>query len=409
MMNPPLKVLLGVSGGIAAIKSPEIVRRLRDHGHEVRCILTRNAQSFVAPLPLEVLSGHPVLREEYLQANNSGRELHIEMGRWADVLCMAPATCNLLARLALGLADDFLTTTALVFEGPVLVAPAMSSEMWAKQVVQEHVRALVDRGVHQVGPVVGPLATGEVGEGRMAEPAAIVAALEEGLGDADLAGRTVIVTAGPTREPLDPVRFLSNRSTGKMGFSLAAAAAGRGARTVLISGPVHLATPPRVERIDVETAREMEQQVGVHASQADLVIMTAAVADFRPGSPAVEKLKKSMGHPEVHLEPNPDILAGLADLAPEAIRVGFAAETENLESEGARKLVAKRADFMVANDVSRSDIGFASDDNEVIVFARDGEPRRLPLQSKAILAQKLLNLFVEALRRRETELVTSDQ
>ena len=280
MTNPSLKVLLGVSGGIAAIKAPEIVRRLRDNGHEVHCILTRSAQSFVTPLPLEVLSGNPVLREEYLQADGSGRELHIEMGRWADVFCMAPATCNLLARLALGLADDFLTTTALVFEGPLIVAPAMSTEMWSKGVVQGHIEALQGRGVRRVGPVIGALATGEIGEGRMAEPGEIVEAVEEVYCEPDLEGKTVLVTAGPTREPLDPIRFLSNRSTGKMGFSLAAEAVARGARTILVTGPVHLPTPGGVERIDVETALEMELQVGAHAPQADLVIMTAAIIEI---------------------------------------------------------------------------------------------------------------------------------
>lgn len=408
-MSSPLKVLLGVSGGIAAIKSPEIVRRLRENGHQVRCVMTRNAESFVAPLPLEVLSGNPVLREEYLRANDSGHELHIEAGRWADVFCIAPATCNLLARLALGLADDFLTTTALVFEGTLVIAPAMSTEMWSKQVVQGHIRTLEERGVRRVGPVLGALATGEIGEGRMAEPAEIVAALDEIYREPDLSGKTVLVTAGPTREPLDPVRFLSNRSTGKMGFSLATEAAARGARTILVAGPVELSTPRGVERVDVETALEMERQVKIHAAQANLVIMTAAVSDFRPGSPASAKLKKRQGRPDLALEPNPDILAALAKAAPDALRVGFAAETQDLEIEGPRKLGAKGAHFMVANDVSRSDIGFASDENEVIVFARQGEPLRIPRQSKRDVARQLLNLFVEALNERETGLVTSRQ
>ena len=408
-MRASLKVLLGVSGGIAAIKAPEIVRRLRENGHEVRCLLTRNSQSFVAPLPLEVLSGNPVLREEYLQANDSGRELHIEAGRWADVFCVAPATCNTVARLALGLADDFLTTTALVFEGPLVIAPAMSTEMWSKRVVQGHLETLQDRGARQVGPVLGALANGEIGEGRMAEPAEIVAALEEVYCEPDLAGSTVLITAGPTREALDPVRFLSNRSTGKMGFSLAAEAAARGARTVLVAGPVHLPTPPGVERVDVQTALEMESEVEALASQADLVIMTAAVSDFRPGAFSQKKLKKRLGSPELQLEPNPDILAGLVTVAPDALRVGFAAETQDLETEGPRKLKSKGAHFIVANDVSRSDIGFGSEENEVIVFSGNREPLRLPRQSKRQVARRLFDLFVEALREREAGLVTSDQ
>lgn len=408
MENPPLKVLLGVSGGIAAIKAPEVVRRLRENGHQVRCILTRNALSFVTPLTLEVLSGHPVLREEYLEANNSGRELHIDMGRWADVLCVAPATCNTLARIALGLADDFLTTTVLVFQGPLVVAPAMSWEMWAKSIVQRHIRELQEREVTVVGPVVGALATGEVGQGRMSEPEDIVRAIEGANGSRDLEGRTVLITAGPTREALDPVRFLSNRSTGKMGFSLAAEAAARGARTVLVAGPVALATPHGVDRVDIETALEMEEEVHRWAPEADLIVMTAAVSDFRPASRATEKIKKSDGVPLLQMERNPDILAGLAEMVPDAVLVGFAAETENLEGEAVRKLESKQTDFIVANDVSREDVGFGSDENEVLAFRRDGDPVRIPRQSKRLVARHLLNLFVEALNEREAELVTRD-
>ena len=402
-----MKVLLGISGGIAAIKAPEIVRRLREHGHEVRCILTRNARAFVAPLSLEVLTGAPVLGEEYLEPNNDGRELHIDTGRWADVMCLAPATCNLLARLSLGLADDFLTTTALVFDGPVVFAPAMSTEMWSKDVVRQHARTLEERGLERIGPVVGPLATGEVGEGRMAEPEAIVQAIESALLPRDLEGRTILVTAGPTREPIDPVRFLSNHSSGKMGFSLAAAAAARGARTILIAGPVHLPTPAGVERIDIETALELAARVDERVAEADLVIMAAAVADFRPRSPAMSKLKKGDGPPDIDLVPSPDILAGLAEKAPEVLRVGFAAETADLLGEGSRKLEAKQAHFVVANDVARSDIGFAVDDNEVLVFSRGREPIHIPRQSKSLVAHRLLDLFSEALNQREAGTVTS--
>lgn len=406
-MSEPRRVLLGVTGGIAAIKVPELVRRLRDQGHEVRCILTSSAESFVAALPLEVLSGHPVLREEYLAANGSGRELHIEMGRWADVLCVAPATCNVLAKLSLGLADDFLTTTALVFDGPLILAPAMSTEMISKEVVRGHIEALERRGATVLGPLVGALATGEIGEGRMVEPAEIVAAVDRVHRPADLAGKTVLITAGPTREPLDPVRFLSNRSSGRMGFGLAAETAARGARTILVAGPVHLPTPPGVERRDVETALEMQAEVERHAPQADLVVMTAAVADFRPVAPASQKLKKRAGKPAIELQANPDILAGLAQLAPEAVRVGFAAETRDLESEAARKLAAKGVDFIVGNDVSRADIGFDVEDNEVIVFQTGAQPMHLPRQNKRMLATELVNLFVEALRSREAEHVVS--
>ena len=404
-MSRPIKVLLGVGGGIAAIKAAEIVRLLRQAGHEVQVALSPNAAAFVAPLALEVLSGAPVRREEYLSPTGTGREEHIELGRWADVFCVAPATAHLLAGLALGLADSFLTTTALVFEGPVLVAPAMSSEMWAKAAVQEHVCALAARGVVQVGPVHGRLATGEIGEGRMAEPTEIVAAIERLTRPRDLAGRRVLITAGPTREPIDPVRFLSNRSSGKMGFSLAAAAVARGAEVDLVSGPVALATPAGVRRIDVESAREMESRVRELAPFADLIIMTAAVSDFRPAEVAATKIKKRQGVPQLLLEPNPDIVSGLSELAAAAVRVGFAAETGDVDSEAARKLEEKGLDFIVANDVGRTDIGFASDQNEVSVLAPGREPLRFGKQSKLDLAHDLLDCFVPALSLREIDVV----
>jgi phosphopantothenoylcysteine decarboxylase/phosphopantothenate--cysteine ligase len=407
-MSRPLKVLLGISGGIAAIKAPDVVRRLRERGHSVRCILTRSAGVFVAPLPLEVLSGHPVYREEYLSPSDGAQEMHVDAARWADVFCIVPATCNTMARLALGLADDFLSTTALAFEGDMVVAPAMNTEMWAKEIVQRHVQSLEKRGVSRVGPVMGPLASGELGMGRMAEPVEIVAAIEDAVGTTELDGRTILVTAGPTREPFDPIRFLSNRSSGKMGYSLAAEAAARGAKVLLVSGPVHLGVPAGVDRSLVETASEMESRVHELAPQADLIIMTAAVADFRPRRIAAEKVKKHLGAPEIDFEPNPDILAGLATVAPRALRVGFAAETGDLEAEALRKLESKKVDFIVANDVSRQDIGFGVDENEVVVFGNPDGPVRIPRQDKRRVAARLLDLFAEVLKEREAGLVSSD-
>jgi phosphopantothenoylcysteine decarboxylase / phosphopantothenate---cysteine ligase len=397
-MSRNLRVLLGVTGGIAAYKSAEIVRCLRARGHEVRCALTRSSASFVSPLTLEVLSGHAVWQEEYLTATGSGEEAHITAAAWADVLCIAPATAHVLGRLALGLADDFLTTTALAFAGPVVAAPAMHSIMWDKPAVRENVETLRRRGVRIIGPLEGPLASGEVGMGRMADPEAIAAAVDEAALPGPLAGRTVVVTAGPTFEPVDPVRFLGNRSSGKMGFSLAAEAARRGARVVLVAGPVHLPTPPGVERIDVRTAREMEAAVHRVAPGADLVIMAAAVADFRPSRPAPEKIKKERGLSSIELELNPDILAGLRAVAPRALLVGFAAETGELEANARAKLERKGADLLVANDVSRRDIAFDSDANEVIVFRREGDPVFFPRQPKSALAGALLDLFGGTLR-----------
>ncbi len=403
---PRVRVLLGVSGGIAAYKAAELVRLLRAGGHEVRCALTRGATAFVTPLTLEVLSGHPVYGEEYLQAGPAGaggEEVHIAAARWAEVLCVAPATAHVLARLALGLADDFLTTTALAFAGPVVAAPAMHTAMWEKAAVQEHLDTLRRRGVRLVGPVAGPLASGESGIGRMAEPGAILREIEAAAGGGSLRGLRVLVTAGPTQEPLDPVRYIGNRSSGRMGFALAAEAARRGARVALVAGPVALATPAGVERIDVTTARDMERAVQAEAAGADLVIMTAAVGDFRPRSVAAEKIKKSRLPPgglTVELEENPDILAGLRRVAPAAVVVGFAAETGDLEANARAKLAAKAADFLVANDVSRRDIAFGSDANEVTIFRPEGPPLFLARRPKGELAGALLDLFAEALRER---------
>ncbi|HEX4964717.1 MAG TPA: bifunctional phosphopantothenoylcysteine decarboxylase/phosphopantothenate--cysteine ligase CoaBC [Thermoanaerobaculia bacterium] len=399
-MSRPSRVLLGVSGGIAAYKSAELVRRFRARGHEVRVALTRSAAAFVAPLTLEVLSGRPVYQEEYLSAGEGGaqgEEAHIAAAAWAQVLCVAPATTHVLARLALGLADDFLTTTALAFTGPVVVAPAMHSSMWEKATTQQHAAALRGRGVWLAGPVSGPLASGEVGMGRMAEPEAIVEAVEAATGAGPLAGRTVLVTAGPTHEPLDPVRFLGNRSSGKMGFALAAEAARRGAHVVLIAGPVALPTPSGVSRVDVVTACDMERAVHEHAPGADLVVMAAAVADFRPRRVAPEKIKKEGGLSSIELEENPDILAGLKAVAPRAVLVGFAAETEDLERHARAKLERKGADFLVANDVSRPDIAFESGDNEVTVFRRQGEPLFFSRRPKSELAASLFDLFTATL------------
>jgi phosphopantothenoylcysteine decarboxylase/phosphopantothenate--cysteine ligase len=401
-LDRPLKVLLGVSGGIAAVKVPETVRRLRERGHEVRCALTPNASSFVSPLSLEVLTGHPVYQEQYLEPDVGGEELHLSLAQWADVMCIVPATCNTIARIALGLADDFLTTTVLAFEKSLVIAPAMSTQMWSKPIVQVHMAALQDRGARLLGPVSGKLADGEHGMGRMVDPELIVAELETLEKLRDLAAKTVVIAAGPTREPLDPVRFISNRSSGKMGFGLAAEAAARGARTLLVCGPVDLPTPPGVERFDIETAAQMSEQVSRLASDADIVIMAAAVADFRPIVASSHKLKKLDGLPDIVLETNPDILVGLYEVAPNALRVGFAAETENLYQEAARKLDSKHADFIVANDVSMEGVGFDSDTNEVTVFGIDREPTQLELKDKRALAAELFDIFVEALRHRET-------
>ena len=370
----------------------------------MRCAVTRAAESFVTPLTLEVLSGAPVYREEYLAPGVQGEELHVTAAAWAEVLCVAPATAHTLGRLALGLADDFLSTTALTHTGELVVAPAMHSDMWAKPAVRENVRRLEERGAVVVGPVLGALANGEVGLGRMAEPDEIVAAVIGRRGGAfaeggALEGRSVLISAGPTREAVDPVRYLSNRSSGKMGFALAAAAVESGARTTLVAGPVSLETPAGVERVNVVSALEMRDAVYERAATADVVVMAAAVSDFRPQEPQRQKIKKHRGLDRIELEANPDILAGLRDVAPRSLIVGFAAETSDLEASARGKLAAKRADLLVANDVSRPGIGFDSDDNEVLVLFRDRETLALPRSAKRLLAGRLMEIFAEELNR----------
>ncbi len=402
-MAQPQRVVVGVCGGIAAYKAAYLVRRLREHGHEVRCVMTEAARAFITPLTLETLSGHSVYGEEYL-VSGDGEETHIALAEWADVMVVAPATANTLARLALGLADDFLTTTALAHEGLLVVCPAMHPAMWDKVGARGHRRTLEEAGAVLVGPAVGPLASGETGVGRMVEPDQIVEAMEAALPSGILEGQKVVITAGPTREALDPVRYLSNRSSGRMGFALAAEAARLGADVALISGPVELETPRRVQRIDVVTALEMEAATLEHAADADLIVMTAAVSDFRPQQPAERKIKKSelqSSELDVQLTRNPDILASLVEEAPQALRVGFAAETDRVEAGSRAKLKSKGVDFLVGNDVSRSDIGFDSADNEVTVYTQHGEPVFFSRRSKVQLARDLMAIFAAEMEARE--------
>ncbi len=323
--------------------------------------------------------------------------------RWADVVCVAPATAHTIARLALGLADDFLSTTILAFDGRLVVAPAMHSIMWRHESVSANVEHLRRRGAIVIGPAVGELASGEVGVGRMVEPVEILKAIEGVSKPGPLTGRRVVITAGPTREAIDPVRFLSNRSTGKMGFALARAAVARGADTTLVAGPVSLETPAGVDRVDVTTAAEMNAAVREVAPGADLILMAAAVGDFRPRTERTEKIKKTEGPLDaIELERTADILSGLRSVAPDAVIVGFAAETDNLLENARRKLEIKDADFIVANDVSRSDVGFAADQNEVTVLGRDSEAH-FERQSKVHLAERLLGYFEQMVPWRERQ------
>jgi len=394
------RVLLAVSGGIAAYKVPELVRGLRRAGHHVRCVLTRGAAQFVAPLALQTVSGEAV-RSELFDASQEGEIDHIALADWAEVVVVAPATAHLLARMAAGLADDLATTLLLATRAPVLAAPAMNVNMWRHPATQTNVALLRERGVRFVGPASGALACGWEGEGRMAEPAEIQGALELLLGPATLAGERVVVTAGGTRERIDSVRALVNRSSGKMGFAIAEEAARRGAETVLIAGPSSLATPPGVRRVDVESALDMREAVHAELDAAGIVVMAAAVADFRPAHPAERKIKKEE-LPEgsgltLELVANPDILQEISAGRGARVVVGFAAESHDVVAAARRKIARKGCDLIVANDVSRSDAGFESDRNAVWFVWPGGDVEELPLLEKSEVARRLLDR-VEKLR-----------
>jgi phosphopantothenoylcysteine decarboxylase/phosphopantothenate--cysteine ligase len=395
------RVLVAVSGGIAAYKIPELVRCLLRAGHEVRCALTPAAARFVSPLVLQTLSGFAV-RSELFDPSEEGEIDHIALADWAELVVLAPATAHTLGRLAQGLADDLVSTLLLATRAPVLAAPAMNVNMWRHPATQANVGLLRDRGVSFVGPASGFLACGWEGEGRMSEPAEIAAAADLALGPRSLAGERVLVTAGGTREPVDPVRALTNRSSGKMGFAIAAEAARRGAEVVLVTAPAALPTPAGVRRVDVETALEMRDAVLAELPRAGVVVMTAAVADFRPARPAAKKIKKESlsgdAPAPIELVPNPDILAEVSALPREGrVIVGFAAEDHDVLAAARRKLARKGCDLLVANDVSREGSGFEGDRNAVIFLAPGAEAEELPLLPKTEVAARLWDR-VEKLR-----------
>lgn len=391
-------ILLGVTGSIAAYKAVELLRLLTKRGAEVQVVMTEAATKFVAPLTFETLTRQPVLLDMWSLAY-SHRIGHIEATQRADVLVVAPATARTIARLALGLADDFLSCIYLASRCPVLVAPAMDCDMFDHPALQENLTRLRGRGVHIVEPDMGPLASGLVGRGRLAELSEILAAVERILSPRqDLAGRVVLVTAGPTREPLDPVRFLSNRSSGKMGYAIAEAAALRGARVVLVSGPTALAAPAGVDLISVETAQEMRDAVLAKLETAQVVIKAAAVADYRPTRQAARKFKKDQTVPEIVLEPTPDILAEIGPRKGNRILVGFAAETDDLVANARKKLKRKNLDLVVANDVTQTGAGFDVDTNLVKILDAAGGVEELPLLPKREVADRILDRIVSLLK-----------
>jgi phosphopantothenoylcysteine decarboxylase/phosphopantothenate--cysteine ligase len=391
------RVLLGVTGGIAAYKACILTRLLTQAGATVQVVMTSSAARFVGSDTFAGLSGRPAYTEVW---EEPGSVLHVRLARGADVCVVAPATANVIAKLSGGIADDLITSTLLEATCPLVVAPAMHSGMWEHPATQANVRSLRERGTVMVGPARGPLAAGDEGVGRMAEPEDILATLEEVASRGrDLAGRRIVVTAGPTWEPIDAVRFVGNRSTGRMGFAVAREAFGRGADVTLVVGPGTVEPPegPRVVR--VATANEMRMAVLKAAEDADAVIMAAAVADFRPREAAPGKLKKEEGPPRLELVPTPDILAELGQMKGDRVLVGFAAETEDVETAGRTKLVAKGLDLLVANEVGREGTGFGAESNHAAILSRTGDDEPLREWTKAELAAALCDRLTKLLSR----------
>lgn len=392
------RIVLGVSGGIAAYKAPDLVRRLRERGAEVQVVMTAGAQRFVTPTTFQAVAGREVRAELWDQAAEAAMG-HIELARWAELILLAPATADLIARLASGRADDLLTTLVLATDAKVALAPAMNRLMWSHPATQANIAILRHRGVEVLGPGRGEQACGETGDGRMLEPLEIVAGVERLLPvktSSALAGKHVLITAGPTRERLDPVRYISNRSSGKMGFALADAARAAGAEVTLVAGPVNLPTPIGVKRIDVESAAQMHAAVEAAVGVADVFIGTAAVADYRPAVVAERKIKKSGERVEIVLERTPDILASVAARRQRPFVVGFAAETHDVETYARGKLESKNLDLIAANEVGDDKV-FDQDDNALIVLWREGRALIGPA-SKQTVAKELIELITARIK-----------
>ncbi|PYT97691.1 MAG: bifunctional phosphopantothenoylcysteine decarboxylase/phosphopantothenate--cysteine ligase CoaBC [Acidobacteria bacterium] len=392
-----MRITLGVSGGVAAYKAAELVRRLQQEGHTVQVVMTRAAREFVTPLTFAALSGQKVITDLFSDSSGGEANLesaieHIAVAQRTDLLLIAPATADIIAKLARGVADEFLTTLYLASTAPVVVAPAMNVNMWNHAATQENVETLRRRGVKIVQPDEGYLACGMTGPGRLAGIEEILAAVGDvAKAQRDLEGETILVSAGPTWEDLDPVRFISNRSSGKMGYAVAEAAAKRGAKVILISGPVNLETPAGVERMDVRTAQEMHRAIMERLPGASMAILAAAVADYRPVERATEKIKKSARPLTISFEPTTDILADVTMNKGRKVVVGFAAETDHVAENARKKLVSKNADLIVANDVTAEGAGFDRDTNVVTLFSRDGRDLALPKMSKGEVAQRILD------------------
>jgi phosphopantothenoylcysteine decarboxylase/phosphopantothenate--cysteine ligase len=398
-------IVLGVTGGIAAYKAAEVVRRFKEAGAHVRVVMTKAGQSFITPLTMQALSGNPV-HTDLLDTEAEAAMGHIELARWADLMVIAPASANLMSRLAQGRADDLLTAICLATTAPIALAPAMNQAMWGNTSTQSNLATLKDKGITILGPAEGSQACGETGLGRMLEPDQIALSCAELFTSRALDGVQVVITAGPTQEAIDPVRFISNRSSGKMGFALADAAVNAGAAVTLIAGPVALATPERVKRIDIISAEQMHQAALAQLNHCDIFISSAAVADYRPVELAQQKIKKSATTITLELTRNPDIVAAVASHEKRPFTVGFAAETEQLINHARSKLVNKNLDLIIANDVANTNIGFNSDQNAVTLLWNEGRNEEqgegelvLPTTSKQQLARLLIKHIAEHYRK----------
>jgi phosphopantothenoylcysteine decarboxylase/phosphopantothenate--cysteine ligase len=406
-----MRITIGVTGGVAAYKAAELVRLLQQDGFTVEVVMTRGAREFITPLTFAALSGQKVITDLFEKSFSGGANVesaieHIAVAQRTDLLLVAPATADILAKFARGMADDFLTTLYLATTAPVIVAPAMNVNMWNHPATQENIEMLRARGVKIVNPDEGYLACGMTGAGRLAGQQEIVAAVRQTLHtQKDFEGETMLITAGPTCEDLDPVRYLTNRSSGKMGYAVAEAAARRGAKVSLVSGPVNLETPSGVERFAVRTAEEMRHAVVDRLPESTIAIFAAAVADYRPAETQTKKMKRNREPLTIRFEPTPDILAEAAQTKGERLIVGFAAETEHVAENARKKLAAKNADLIVANDVTAEGAGFDHDTNIVTLFSRDGRDLALPKLSKSAVAQRILDevLRLRGVLRHKTE------
>lgn len=396
-----MRIALGVTGGVAAYKAAELVRRLQQDKLDVQVIMTRGAREFITPLTFAALTGQKVITEMFGAEANSSPNIesaieHIAVAQRIDLLVVAPATADVIAKFAHGEANDFLTTLYLATKAPVVVAPAMNVNMWEHAATQENIATLKSRGVHVVEPDEGYLACGMTGAGRLAGIETIARAVCQVLGIRhDLAGETILITAGPTCEDLDPVRYLTNRSSGKMGYALAAAAQLRGAKVILVSGPTDLPAPEGVDWIPVRTTTQMRDAVLERANDATIIIKAAAVSDYRPVATQQQKMKRGTGHLTLELEPTPDILAELGRTKSSQVLIGFAAETENVAAHARSKLTRKNADMIIANDVTQAGAGFDTDTNVVTLYTRDSREIALPKMSKSQVAQKILDQALE--------------